>query len=154
MTIRNEAIEAFFKAYAARMNNALGDQPKDDIDGTVSAFADFFVEASPTGVVGGKNDDEFRAKIPQGNAYYRSLGTQSMTIEKLEVTPLNDQHAYARVHWKAIYKKPDASTIPLEFEVIYFLQMLNDTPKIFAYIAGDEYGMYEKNGIVPQESSA
>jgi hypothetical protein len=154
MTIRNDAIEAFFKAYAGRMNNALGDHPKDDIEGTTGAFADFFVEASPTGVFGGKNDDEFRAKIPQGNAYYRSLGTQSMTIEKLHITPLNDQHAYARAHWKAIYKKLDGSTVPLEFEVIYFLQMLNDTPKIFAYIAGDERKAYEEHGIVPQNANA
>lgn len=154
MTIRNELIEAFFKAYAARMNSALGDQPRDDIEGTMNAFADYFVEASPAGVIGGKNDEEFRAKIPQGNAYYRSLGTQSMNIEKLEITPLNDQHAYARVQWKAVYKKPDGSIIPLEFEVIYFLQVLNDTPKIFAYIAGDEYGMYEKHGIVPQNANA
>jgi hypothetical protein len=149
MAIRNETIEAFFKAYAARMNHALGDHPRDDVEGSVNAFADFFVEASPKGVFGGKNDDEFRAKIPQGNAFYRSLGTQSMTIETLAITPLDKHHVYARVHWKAIYKKQDGSTIPLEFDVIYFLQVLNNTPKIFAYIAGDEQGMYEKNGIVP-----
>lgn len=154
MTIHKETIEAFFKDYAGRMNNALGENPKDDVEGQSGAFADFFVEASPSGVVGGKNDEEFRAKIPQGNAYYRSLGTQSMNIEKLEITPLNDQHAYARVQWKAIYKKPDGSVIPLEFEVIYFLQVLNDTPKIFAYIAGDESGLYEKHGISPQNANA
>jgi hypothetical protein len=40
----------------------------------------------------GRNDEQFRAAIPQGNAFYRSIGTKSMKITGLEITPLDDFH--------------------------------------------------------------
>jgi hypothetical protein len=145
----NQAVEMFFSAYEARFNTALGDLATDDVEGTASAFADYFVEASPVGVSGGKNDDGFRAMIPKGNDFYRSIGTQLMKIKSLKITPLDDYHVQAKVSWQAAYKKKDGSKDSIDFDVIYFLQVLNGPPKIFAYITGDEQKVYKEKGIVP-----
>jgi hypothetical protein len=60
-----------------------------------------------------------------------------------------------KVRWHAEYAKRDSSGKPIttDFDVIYFLQVLNDTPKIFAYITGDEQQAYQDLGIAPAESA-
>jgi hypothetical protein len=146
----NHQLETFFSSYQERFNQALGDLATDDVEGTASAFADFFVEASPVGVSGGKNDDEFRAMIPKGNAFYRSIGTQSMKIEAITITPLDDFHVQAKVSWHSEFKKKDGSKESIDFDVIYFLQILDGPPKIFAFITGDEQKAYKEKGIVPE----
>jgi hypothetical protein len=145
----NHQIETFFDAYAERFNKALGANPTDDVEGTINAFADCFIEASPLGVSCGQNDDNFRAQIPKGNAFYRGIGTQSMKIHALNITPLDDYHVQAKVHWQADYKKKDGSKDTIDFDVIYFLQVLEGTPKVFAYITGDEQKVYKEKGIIP-----
>src|SRR5687767_5556490 len=57
-------IRRFFAAYAKRMNDALLPTPKIDTPGVIDSFADYFVEASPHGVNGGKNGVLLRLTIP------------------------------------------------------------------------------------------
>jgi hypothetical protein len=144
----DQQIQEFFDAYAGRFNKALGDNFQDDIEGTTSAFADCFIEASPVGISCGKNDENFRAQIPKGNAYYRSIGTQSMNVKSIDVTPLDDYHAQAKVYWQSRYQKKDGSNVTIDFEVIYMLQILNGPPKIFAYITGDEQKVLQEHGLI------
>jgi hypothetical protein len=144
-------LEEFFAAYAARTNAALGDPPKVDVEASVNAFADCFVGTNPKGLACGKNDDEFRKVIPQGYALYRSIGTKRMDIGSLQLTPLDDFHTQAKVHWVAKYQKQDGSQLEIEFDVIYFVQDIGNGPKIFAYISGDEEQVYKDNGLVPYQ---
>lgn len=149
METLQKTLEEFFAAYAARANAALQDPAQIDVDGVTGAFADCFIEANPNGVACGKNDDEFRAVIPKGYEFYRSIGTQSMDIATLAVTPLDAFHAQAKAHWVAKYLKKDGSKAEIEFDVIYFVQLRGNEPKIFAYITGDEQQAYKDMGIVP-----
>jgi hypothetical protein len=55
----------------------------------------------------------------------------------------------AKVHWQAIYNKKDKSKESIEFDVIYFVQTVNDQLKIFAYITGDEQGVLRERGLIP-----
>jgi hypothetical protein len=148
-TTINEQLETFFEEYEARFNRALSGTTTADVDATQAAFADCFVEASPSGVSCGKNDANFRAQIPKGNEFYRSLGTQSMKIISLKITPLDEYHTQVKVHWRAVYKKKDDSQEKIDFDVFYFLQTLNRQPKIFAYITGDEQAVYKERGLLP-----
>ncbi len=100
----DEILKQFFAEYEARFNKAMGESPEIDIEGMAGAFADCFIEASPTGVVCGKNDEQFRAQIPKGLEFYRSIGTKSMLIASLSITSLDDRHSLAKVHWKAQYQ--------------------------------------------------
>jgi hypothetical protein len=148
-TMHEENIRKFFTQYEARFNQSLQDPPVLDIDGVAASFTDFFIEASPLGVSGGKNDEKFREMIPQGFAFYKSIGTKSMKVANLDIIALDDDHAMAKVHWDSRYIKRDGSKERIEFDVIYFLQLLRDEPKIFAYITGDEQRVLKEHGLIP-----
>src|SRR5690606_33708561 len=109
MAINQQQVQQFFAEYEARTNRALGDPPQVDADAAVGAFAECFIEASPTGVICAQNDDQFRGMVEQGYDFYRSIGTQWMRIRSLDVTLLDDFHAMAKIHWEALYKKQDGS---------------------------------------------
>lgn len=141
-------LEGFFTDYASRMNKALANPPIEDVDGTQKAFAEYFIEANPKGVIGGQNDASFAEAIPKGWAFYRSIGTKAMQIEDISFTTLDDFHAQANVRWKAFYRKEDGSADIIEFDVIYFVQLREGLPQIFAYITGDEEQVYKDHGLV------
>ena len=143
-----QQLEEFFAAYAVRFNEGLTGEP--DIEGTAGAFTEWFIEANPGGVSCGKNDDVFRMRIPQGYAFYRSIGTKSMHIASLDLSPLDLFHWMAKVGWESRYEKKDGTPVRIDFSIIYLVQIIGNIPKIFAYIAGDEqkvlreYGLLEK----------
>jgi hypothetical protein len=145
----SQKLEEFFAHYAARVNAALAAPPRVDVESAASAFADYFLGANPKGVYCGKNDDEFRAAIPKGYEFYRSIGTKRMEIDSLMLTKLDDFHTQANVHWVAKYEKKDGSKVEIPFDVIYFVQEIGQGPKIFAYITGEEEQAYRDKGLVP-----
>jgi hypothetical protein len=53
-----------------------------------------------------------------------------------------------KVQWRSFYNKRDGSEELIEFDVIYFVQTLNEKPKIFAYIMGDEQGVLSERGLI------
>jgi hypothetical protein len=141
----NDQIEQFFEAYEKRFAEGLaGDAVAEE---TAKVFADFFVEASPMGIIGGKNDQEFRDRVPKGYDFYRSIGITKMEIRQLDITELNELHHMVEVYWESFYEK-DGQPGSIEFSVIYFLQHLNGTLKVFAYITGDEQAVLKERGLV------
>lgn len=142
-------ITDFFERYAARFNQGLADPPVEDIEGTAASFAAYFVGASPAGVMGGANDAHLREMLPRGNAFYRSIGTKAMAIAGIDITPIDDLHAMARVHWDSRYVKPNGEAVRIPFDVVYLLQILDGVPRIFAYVAGDEQGALRAHGLLP-----
>jgi hypothetical protein len=139
-------IHQFFAAYEKRFNDAIRGEL--DVEGTANAFAQFFVEASPVGIQGGYNDMEFKKKIPQGMEFYKSIGTRNMEITSEAITPLDDYHYMAKIHWVATYKNKDNTDLSIEFDVIYFLQCRDSELKIFAYITGDEQKVLKEHGLI------
>lgn len=148
-------LEQFFVQYETRMTNALATPPRVDVDATAAAFAECFLEASPLGINCGENNEEFRKAIPQGFEFYRRIGTKSMTIASMTPTQLDEFHWACKVHWVARYEKPtDHAKAVIEFDVIYLMQVIDDIPKVFAYITGDEQRVLEEHGLVPVEEAA
>lgn len=141
-----DKIYNFFAAYEKRFNDAL--KGETDVEAMANAFGPAFVEASPAGIHGGSNDQEFRKKIPQGMDFYRQIGTHAMEILSQDVTPLDDLHFMVKIHWKATYKNKDNTDLSIEFDVIYFLQDKEDQLKIFAYITGDEDNVLREHGLI------
>jgi len=146
MNILKERVKAFFVEYQHRFTEGLAGKP--DVEGTVTAFADYFVEASPVGFSGGKNDEQFKKVIPRGYEFYRKVGTKKMIVEDVSINPLNENHYAVTVHWKSDNVKKDGTPVIIKFDVIYLLRDFNDTFKIFAYITGDEQGELQKHGLV------
>lgn len=145
VSIQNR-IRDFFTAYETRYAEALAGHT--DVEQTAGAFADDFIEANPFGVQGGKNDASFRKAIPEGMEFYRKIGTQSMEVDSVAITPLDASHHMAKVHWKATYAKDDKPAQVIEFDVIYLLQDIDETLKVFAYITGDEQGVLKEHGLI------
>lgn len=141
----NDQIEQFFEEYEKRFAEGLaGIAVAED---TGKAFADYFVEASPAGIMGGKNDQSFLDRVPEGYDFYRSIGITKMEIRQLDITELDELHYMVEVYWESFYMK-DGQPGSIEFSVIYFRQYLNGALKIFAYIAGDEQAVLKERGLV------
>ncbi|MDD1653362.1 MAG: hypothetical protein LUQ64_02330 [Methanomicrobiales archaeon] len=142
-------ISRFFAGYAERLNRALREPADGDVEGTAAAFADCFMAANPQGVACGKNDSQFRAMIPQGWEFYRRTGMTSMAITSLQVTPLDEFHAMVKVCWDSRYRRPGGQEEQIVFNVCYLLQILGETPRIFAYVTGDEEKALREKGLGP-----
>jgi hypothetical protein len=149
MASRKERIEAFFRAYAKRSDDALKDPPKEDVDGMVAAFAPFFVGSGPKGVMGGANDATFREMIPQGNARYRDVGGKAFKVTNVELTELDDDNVMATVGWDFAYeRRTDGKKGNIAFTNRYFLNTAGEAPKIFAFITPDEEQAMKEHGLI------
>lgn len=144
---RIAGIEAFFDAYAQRFRDGIAGKAP-DVEGTVGSFAESFIESSPLGVIAKTNDDKFKEVVPQGYAYYMSIGSSGMEIRSKLITLLDDLHSMAQISWKADYVKKDGKEVSIEFDVFYIMTEKDGTPKIFAYITGDEQKALDDNGLV------
>ena len=141
------SIEAFFDNYRARFNSSLSDGEV-DVEGTVNSFTECFLEASPLGIMCGKNDRSFRKKIPKGYEFYKKIGTRSMIIEKKEITQLDEMHAMVKIFWRSEYNRKNDSPLTIDFEVFYLVQNTDDGIKIFTYITGDEQKVLKENRLI------
>jgi len=150
MKNRTQQLDHFFDLYEERFNKALRDYQV-DVEGTANAFAESFIEASPVGVVSGKNDQQFREMIPQGYRFYRNIGTESIDIVSKDIIILDDFHSMVKVFWDCKYTKKDLSKGHVEFNVKYFVQTMNNEHKIFAYITGNEQKVLEEEGLLDEE---
>jgi hypothetical protein len=73
-----------------------------------------------------------------------------MKVTSLSITPLDEWHTMVKVHWEAFYRKKDSSGELIDFDVIYLVQMIGDSPKIFGYITGDEQKVYKERALIPE----
>lgn len=141
----NDHIQAFFEEYEKRFEEGLAGQAV--AEDTAKVFADFFVEASPVGIMGGKNDEQFRETVPKGYDFYRSIGITKMEVRQIDITELDEMHYLVDVRWEAFYEKSGLED-SVEFSVIYFLQNRKGELKIFAYITGDEQAVLKERELV------
>ncbi len=140
-------INHFFDQYEKRFNDALqGAAP--DIEAVTQSFAEYFIEASPLGIICGKNDEQFRTAIPQGYDFYKKIGIVSMNIISKQIDFLDAFHVMVKIQWNSIFVRKDNSNGSIEFQVIYFLQTKDDSHKIFSYITGDEQKVLKEHGLI------
>ncbi|HWK67474.1 MAG TPA: nuclear transport factor 2 family protein [Rhizobiaceae bacterium] len=118
-----------------------------DLDEATSFYAEAFVAATPVGVMSGTNGGELKLAIEQGYAHYRAIGTRTMRIRDVGITPIDEHHCVARVAWTAVYGRKERSDVAIDFDVHYLVQMLGEAPLIFGWISGDEREILEKHGI-------
>jgi hypothetical protein len=137
--------DRFFREYADAYNRSLGERVEHDA--VRSCFTDCFVAAGPAGVNCGRNDDSFSAALDRAYAFYKSIGTRSMTVRNVAVTPIDDAHHMVKVYYRANYVKQDKE-ISIDFDLTYLLQTRDGVSRIFAFIGGDEMTAYRKHGLV------
>ncbi len=138
--------DRFFVRYADAYNRSLTGEVQDAA--IRSAFGDCFVASGPQGSDCGHNDESFSKTLREAYDFYRKIGTRRMTMRRLHTTPIDDDHYMVRVYWSADYEKKDGAAVTIDFDVTYLLHTTSGEPKIFAFVAGDEMGLYRKYGLV------
>ena len=136
----------FFENYAAAFNRSLGEMVDDA--GITAAFAPSFVGASPAGVQAGSNDESFRAVLHQAYAFYRQIGTRKVQMLGVDVTAIDALHHMVRVHWRWIGRTKTSEPAEIAFDVIYLTQTLENGPRIFTFVSGDEMAVFREHGVV------
>ncbi len=140
------SVRKLFERYERFFNKSLGGDM--DMDEVASLYASEFIAASPAGVRAGKNDDKLRQVMAKGYAHYRAIGTKEMRIRDVRISPMDEHHCVAHVAWTATYARKDQPDVAIDFDVHYFVQQLDDQPKVFGWVSGDEQALLRKHGIV------
>jgi hypothetical protein len=144
--VKEDDIKAFFKRYESCFNQALtGDV---DLEQVVALYASDFIAASPAGVMTGKNGDQLKQVMAQGYARYRKMGTKEMRLGIVRVSSIDAQHCMAHVAWSAVYSRAKQSDVAIDFEVHYFVQVLEGKPQVFGWVSGDEQALLKEHGII------
>lgn len=76
-----------------------------------------------------------------------------MTLLKVDLTPIDANHQMARVFYSSEYERHDGKLVAIDFDVTYMLHVENETPRIFAYVAGDERALLREHGLLDGEST-
>jgi len=139
-------VRRFFERYERLFNESLaGKASMDDVAGL---YASEFIAASPAGVRAGKNDSQLKQVMSQGYASYRAMGTKEMRIRNITLSPIDDLHCVAHVAWSATYGRKTGVDVAIDFTVHYFVQMLDQEPKVFGWVSGDEQALLKEHGIL------
>lgn len=138
-------VKKLFERYERFFQQALGgDLNEDEV---AALYASDVIAASPSGVMTGKNDDNFTQVMAQGYAHYRAIGTKDMRIRTIRISPIDDRHCVAHVAWTATYARKDKPDVAIDFDVHYLVQNLDGEPKVFGWVSGDEQALLRKHGI-------
>ncbi len=141
----NADITALFERYERFFRRSLAGTV--DVGEAAALYAPEFIAASPAGVRTGRNDGTFVDALSQGYDHYRAIGTKDMRIRDVRVVPIDDHHCVAHVAWTATYARKGSRDVAIDFDVSYLIQTLNDDPKIFGWVSGDEQALLKKHGI-------
>lgn len=99
-----------------------------------------------------KNDAEFKAQLPRGYTFYKSIGTERMNVKSITLTHLDEMHVIAHVQWSSFYRKKDDQTLEqIDFTVHYFLQLQESGPTIFGFVTRDEQAILKQHGLLPED---
>lgn len=138
-------VRQFFQRYEALFNQAL--RGRLEMEQVAALYASEFIAASPAGVTTSKNDDQLKLIMSEGYERYRQIGTKEMRIRNIRVSPIDEHHCLAQVSWTATYARHESPDVIIDFDVHYFLQLLNNEPKVFGWVSGDEQAVLKEHGI-------
>ena len=106
-----------------------------------------FIAASPAGIMTGKNDEHLKQVMKHGYARYRAIGTKEMRIRDIRVSLIDEHHCVAHVGWVGVHARKEEPDLRIDFDVHYLVQELDEGPKIFGWMSGDEQALLQKHGI-------
>ena len=139
------SVRALFERYERLFNQALGGEV--NMKAVAALYAPEFIGAAPAGVMAGKNDDQFRESLAQGFARYRAMGTKAMRVRSVRLSPLDELHCVAHVGWTASYARESEPDSAIDFDVQYFVRVLDGVPTVFGWVTGDEQAVLKAHGI-------
>ncbi|WP_416066466.1 nuclear transport factor 2 family protein [Rhizobium sp. ZK1] len=139
------AVRKLSEHYAHLFREALAG--KTDIAEVVALYASDVISASTAGVMSGKNDDKFKQILASSYEHYRAIGTKSMRLRHIRLSPIDENHCVAHVAWTATYARKDQPDTTIDFDVHYLVQVLQGEAKVFGWVSGDEQALLKQHGI-------
>jgi len=139
-------VRKLFERYERISGQALRGEA--DADELAALYASEFIASSPAGVMAGKNDRRFVQALVQGHAHYREIGTRSMSVREVRVSPIDGLHCVAHVAWVATYARSDGPDVSIDFDVHYLVRNVDGQPKVFGWMSSDEQALLREHGIV------
>lgn len=140
------AVRAFFEHYAQVFKRALGGD--EDMTQVAALYAAEFIVSTPQAVLAGKNGAELNKVMVDGYARYRAMGMTDMALSALSISPIDDHHCLAHVAWRATYARKDREDVVIAFEVHYFVRRIDEDPKVFGWVSGDEQAVLAQHGVI------
>jgi hypothetical protein len=145
-SMNEKNIQELFRRYQEFFRNAIKGEV--DMEQGTSFYTTAVIGAAPAGVMVAQNDEQFKLVLQRGFEAYREMGTKDMRIRGINITPIDELHSLARVSWTAVYDRGDDPDKSIDFNVHYLVQQLQETPKIFGWVSGDEQAELKKHGII------
>jgi hypothetical protein len=96
----------------------------------------------------GKNDEQLTQVMAQGYERYRAMGTKEVRLRDVRISPIDGHHCVAHVAWRATYARPGREDVAIDFDVHYFIQKLDEEPKVFGWVSGDEEALLRQRGVL------
>lgn len=139
-------VRKLFERYEQLFNLSLGGDM--DMRAIASLYASHFIAATPAGVVTGRNNDKLKQVMAQGYGHYRAIGTKEMRIRDIRLSPIDEHHCVAHVAWTATYARKGQSDLAIDFDVHYFVRVVDGEPKVFGWVSGDEQALLKQHGLI------
>jgi hypothetical protein len=146
--------DAWFRGYAEAYTQSLQDGAQ--IEAIRSHYAETVLALGVDGTLNAAEatTNLLRPVLEHLFAFYVSIGARRMEIDRVEVTPLYENHDRVLVCFLGHYVRPDGSQLTIPFDVVYLVQRRTTGPVIFAFIAGDETALYRQYGLVDDNGEA
>src|SRR5579864_5807904 len=126
----SQPIEQFFRTFETNTMN-------DDIQATVSQFADVFMAAGPQGAQAVRATD-FAAALPKRKQMFAALGCRSTELVGLTENRLDARFVIASTRWKMTFVRPGSQPQDVLAESVYIVDTHGDEPKIVFYLANQD----------------
>jgi hypothetical protein len=141
-----------FRRYADAYTRSLGDRV--DTETIRGFFAEEVLALGTNGTLHpAKNDASFDEMLTRAYAFYKAVGTRRMSVERVEVSAVYENHDAVRVFYVADYERSDGTPLSIRFDLCYLVQRRDDRPLIFAFVAGDEMALYREHGLVDADGA-
>lgn len=142
--------DAWFRSYAETYTRSL--EGPVQTDAIRSYFAETVLGLGIDGSLNAASPGEpsFVGALEGMYAFARAVGARRMAVERVEVSPLHDNHDRVRVFYRADYRTADGREPSIPFDLVYLVQRRPAGPVIFAFISADEMAMYRQYGLVDE----
>jgi hypothetical protein len=124
------ALDRFFRIFESNSNS-------NDVDATVSQFADVFMAASPQGAQPVRAAD-FALALPKRKQYFDSLGCRSTKLVSLREQRLDPRYVLATTQWSMTFARPGLQPQDILAESVFIVDTGRDEPKIVFYLANQD----------------
>jgi hypothetical protein len=137
----SETIREFFEEYERGICT-------NDHELLVARYAESFMFASPSGAMP-INRADFLKILPRREAFFKTIGLRSSSIESIVETELDESYVMAKVHWRLQFERDGRELAVAETFATYILDRRSHVQIVFQLDHQDLTKRVEELGLLP-----